>query len=128
MAESSGLLSSELIVEVIILIFFFFMIKESSKKIVAIVCGFLFIGLVFQTMFYVGQSSAEQYLHISGLFKYNFLSWLANILPNTKLSSLILSLDQFMSEFVVNLSNYFVSTLTNMGSTLVPGAESVSPQ
>lgn len=116
---SQSLLSSEMIVEIILLIFAFFMIKEASKKVIAIISGVLFIGLVFQIMFYVGQSPAEQYLHVSTLFKYDFLAWLAGLFPNTKLSVLILQFSAFLKDFVCS----FAAWVINSFSGLIPKPE-----
>lgn len=99
---------------ILVVLFVGFLLWHSSKKVVGIISGILFLFVVFQIMYGIGQSDLNRILNIAGLFHYDAFTYLANLIPGTKIAEFILQAGSFINGFTINFGNWVASYISNI--------------
>ena len=107
--SDAGLFSSNTILFLIMCVAIFFIIKYSAKKAVDIVVKILGLIVLFQILYIIGLTPMDQYLHISSIFKYDFFTTLAAIVPGTVIADILTKVGTWLTQFMVDVVNWILN-------------------
>ena len=117
---SSQWFSLDSIEGILIVIFMIFLVARSGKRFADMIFGFLGIIFVVEILFILGQTGLNNYIPIGRFIKFDAFAALAQLIPNTKVASLLMTVSQFLTSIANELINFLIysweSLLGNLGN------------